>query len=87
MIILRVYSNQLSNPYQGIYPNLPQTHPQASYVNTINLQALLMEYLKGHQQQQYYQPTYQQEVYQQEYQQAPTYQPVRIFNRYIETNV
>lgn len=39
VILLRVYTNQLTNP-SAFYPNLPQTHP-FSHLNSINLQTLL----------------------------------------------
>lgn len=60
VIILRVYSNQLSDN-AAIYPNLPQTHPYASNLNSVNLQAILANYLQQqyYQAQQAYKPVYQ----------------------------
>lgn len=44
VIILRVYTNQLAD--QAIYPNLPQTHPYANNLNSINLQSILSNYIQ-----------------------------------------
>ncbi|GLV35485.1 hypothetical protein CBL_01366 [Carabus blaptoides fortunei] len=60
VIILRVYSNQLSDN-AAIYPNLPQTHPYANNLNSVNLQSILANYLQQqyYQAQQAYKPVYQ----------------------------
>jgi hypothetical protein len=80
VIILRVYPSQLNDPSAVLHPNLPQSHPLSSVVNSIDVQALLSKYVQNvlvdqHQPQQYYQQQYQQPVqdYQYQYVQQPHY--------------
>lgn len=88
VIILRLYSNQLTDPNHGVYPALPASNPYA-YLNRVNLQDIVARYLHQHvyqhQQQPAYQPAVQQQyqpaVQPQQYQhvvQPQQYQPVRI---------
>lgn len=62
VIILRVYTNQLAD--QAIYPNLPQSHPYANNLNSINLQSILSNYI----QQYMYQMTQQMQKHPYQYQ-------------------
>ncbi|XP_044254903.1 uncharacterized protein LOC123005287 [Tribolium madens] len=45
VIILRVFPSQLADPSAVLHPNLPQTHPLAPVVNSIDVHALLMKYV------------------------------------------
>ena len=80
VIILRVLPSQLNDPSAVLHPNLPQSHPLASVVNSIDVQALLTKYVQNLlvDQQDHYQPQYQYQQQVQEYQQpAQVYQPAQ----------
>ncbi|XP_008192850.2 uncharacterized protein LOC662370 [Tribolium castaneum] len=47
VIILRVFPSQLTDPSAVLHPNLPQTHPMAPVVNSIDVQALLAKYVQS----------------------------------------
>lgn len=46
VVILRVYPNQLADPSAVLHPNLPQSHPLASAINSIDIQSLLANYVQ-----------------------------------------
>ncbi|KAF5282043.1 hypothetical protein FQA39_LY00567 [Lamprigera yunnana] len=88
VILLKVYSNQLTNPNTALYTDLPQSHPY-SELNNVNIQSYLQNYLQQYletqrqpqpqpqpQQQVVYQPTYDhsQSLYSQNYQDPIQYQ-------------
>lgn len=85
VIILRVLPSQLADPSAVLHPNLPQSHPYAAAINSIDIQSLLSKYVQNllvnqnryqqQQQEQDYDYQYQEPQHQQvQYQQPQNYQ-------------
>lgn len=47
VIVLRIHPEQLAGLGGGLYANLPQTHPFAANINSVDLQSLLANYVQN----------------------------------------